>query len=147
MKRTGNLIREIASFDNLMLAFYKAKKGKGHKSEVIEYANNLKMNLSLLQSQIETGNVNVGNYHYFTIYDPKERLICAASFPERVLHHSIMNICHPVFEKYLIYDTYATRIEKGTYKALERAVRFHKKINGFINLIFVNISIVSGTIY
>jgi len=76
----------------------------------------------------------VGNYHYFTIYDPKERTICAASFAERVLHHAIMNICHPVFERYLMYDSYATRIGKGTYKALERAYQFQEKYQWFLKL-------------
>ena len=78
-------------------------------------------NLILLRDQILSGKVDVGHYHYFTIHDPKERVICAASFPERVLHHAIMNICHPYFDRTLIYDTYATRIGKGTYKALDRA--------------------------
>lgn len=126
MKRKGNLIPEIACFDNLLLAYYKAKRGKEDKPEIIEYAKKLNENLKLLQTQIKIGNVILGNYYYFTIYDPKERLICAASFPERVLHHAIMNICHPHFEKFLIYDTYATRVNKGTYKALERASSFQK---------------------
>jgi hypothetical protein len=32
-----------------------------------------------------------------------------------------MNICHPYFERTLIDDTYATRIDKGTYAALDKA--------------------------
>ena len=131
MKRIGNLIQEIAHFDNLYLAYYKAKKGKEDKPEVLKYSHTLNENLKILQHQIETGNVNVGNYHYFTIYDPKERLICAASFSERVLHHAIMNVCHQYFENYLIYDTYATRLNKGTYKALERASVFQEKYKWF----------------
>jgi len=127
MKRVGNLIQEIICFDNLYLAYYKAKKAKEHKAEIVAYAKNLNANLKKLQNQIQTGNVKVGLYHYFTIYEPKEREICAASFQERVLHHAIMNICHPYFEKYLIFDTYATRQNKGTYKALDRAKLFHKK--------------------
>ncbi|MDR2971002.1 MAG: RNA-directed DNA polymerase [Bacteroidales bacterium] len=123
MKRAGNLIEKIADCDNLYLAYYKASKGKQTKEEVLEYGRNLQVNILSLREQILSGNISVGNYHYFKIYDPKERLICAASFPERVLHHAIMNICHPYFEKTLIYDTYATRIDKGIYKALEKAKR------------------------
>jgi len=132
MKRAGNLIQKISHFDNLQLAYYKAKKGKEAKLEVIKYAKNLTQNLKILQQEIETGNVNVGNYHFFTIYEPKERKIVAASFSERVLHHAIMNICHPYFEKKLIYDTYATRKNKGTYKALDRAKIFTKKNKYFV---------------
>jgi len=132
MKRAGNLMQQIYHFDNLQLAYYKAKKGKEAKIEVINYAKNLNQNLKTLQNQLETGNVDVGNYHFFTIYEPKERKIVASSFAERVLHHAIMNICHPYFEKYLIYDTYATRKNKGTYKALDRAKIFTKKNNWYL---------------
>lgn len=115
------------TWDNLGLAFYKAQKGKQYDRHVLEYRKNLYQNLIILKKQIESGNVSVGKYNYFKIYDPKERLICAAAFDERVLHHAIMNVCHEYFDKNLIYDTYATRIGKGTYKALERAFQQIKK--------------------
>jgi len=118
MKRIGFLINDIAEYKNLYLAYYKASKGKQEKQDVVEFAKNLENNLTVLQNQIITGNIVIGNYHYFTIHDPKERVICAASFQERVLHHAIMNICHSVFEKKLIHTTYATRPNKGIYKAI-----------------------------
>lgn len=127
MKRARALIPEIACFDNLHLAFYKAKKGKEYKLPVIAYRKHLRANLADLRHQILTGKVDVGNYHYFTIYDPKQRQICAAAFKERVLHHALMNVCHPYFEKYQIFDSYATRIGKGTFKALDRAAYFQKQ--------------------
>lgn len=134
MKRTGNLIHKIADFDNLQLAFYKARKGKDAKPEVIEYRRNLNNNLYRLQENILSGEVEVGNYHFFTIYDPKERRICAASFSERVLHHALMNVCHPVFEKLQIFDSYATRKNKGTYAALDRVMVFQRRNKWFLKL-------------
>lgn len=121
MKRVGNLIPKIADMDNLRLAYYKAKLGKEAKPDVREYGSNLPQNLLLLQQQIQTGNVVVGNYHLFNIYDPKKRQICAAPFAQRVLHHALMNVCHPVFEQFQIYHSYATRINKGTHKAIAKA--------------------------
>lgn len=121
MKRAGNLIGRIADLDNLLLAFYKAQKGKKVQREVVEYRNSLHANLQKLSRQITNGNVEVGNYRKFTIIDPKKRVICAAAFGERVLHHAIMSVCQPYFERNLIYDTYATRVGKGVYSALERA--------------------------
>ena len=121
MKRFGNLIGEIAGFENLRLAFYKAQRGKQGRQEVVEFRDNLEENLAGLSWQILSGDVSVGNYRHFMIFDPKKREICAAAFGERVLHHAIMNICHPIFERNLIYDTYATRIGKGVYSALDRA--------------------------
>lgn len=121
MKRTGNLIEEIAKKDNLYLAYYKASKGKLFSKQVHDYSKSLHENINNLQNQILSGNVIIGNYTYFTIKDPKVRTICAADFSERVLHHAIMNICHPFFEQKLIFDSYATRIDKGIYVAIEKA--------------------------
>ncbi|MBQ6754572.1 MAG: RNA-directed DNA polymerase [Bacteroidales bacterium] len=124
MKRVGFLIEAIADMDNLLLAFYKAQRGKQAKKEVVLYRECLQDNLLGMQKQILSGEVNVGSYHTFTIYDPKKRLICASCFEERVLHHALMNVCHPYFERQLIFHTYATRIGKGTYSALEQAHKY-----------------------
>lgn len=106
----------------------KACKGKYGKEETQFYLHNLDANISLLRTQILRGKVDIGHYHYFTIHDPKERMICAASFPERVLHHALMNVCHDIFDKTLIYDTYATRIDKGTFAALDKARQGAKRM-------------------
>lgn len=134
MKRAGNLIEKIADIENLRLAFYKAQKGKQLKEEVIAYRQNLDKELNALRSQLLDAGVDVGNYHYFTIYDPKERVICAASFAERVLHHAIMNICHPIFEKFQVYTSYATRKGKGQYAALEQAKKNQKKYRWYCKM-------------
>ncbi|MGD9707323.1 MAG: RNA-directed DNA polymerase [Candidatus Delongbacteria bacterium] len=134
MKRTGNLINKIADTDNLKLAFYKAAKGKADKNGVIKYRENLVENLLKLRNEILSGNVDCGNYHYFKILDPKERNICAAEFPERVLHHAIMNQAHDTFEQFQIFDSYATRIDKGTHKAIEKAKKFNHKYDYFLKL-------------
>jgi len=134
MKRKGNLINEITDLNNLYEAFYKAQKSKKEKPEISEYRHNLYFNLKFLQNQIQTGKIVVGNYHYFTIYEPKERLICAASFPERVLHHALMNVCHRYFENRQIEESYATRINKGTYKAVEKAKYYSKHYKYYLKL-------------
>lgn len=134
MKRTGNLFEQVAETDNLLLAFWKAKRGKEAKREVVVFSKDVSANIEKLQRSIRQGVVAVGSYHYFTIYDPKQRVICAASFPERVLHHALMNVCHPVFEKFQISDSYATRPGKGQYAAMERAMYFNQKNSWFCKL-------------
>lgn len=134
MKRAGQLIYKIADPDNLRLAYWKARKGKEDRVEVQSFLSNLDENLSILRTQLLSGEVEVGNYHYFKIYDPKERMICAAAFPERVLHHALMNICHPIFENFQIYDSYATRKDKGTYAALSKAQRFQYQNEWFLKM-------------
>lgn len=127
MKRTGNLTERIADVDNLLLAFHKAIRGKRRNSEAQHFQDHLEDNVAAMREEILSGEVSVGKYEYFFIEDPKLRLICAASFRERVLHHAIMNVCHPIFERNLIETTYATRPEKGIYKAIDRAKAAMKK--------------------
>lgn len=122
MRRVGNLMSQIAEYDNLQLAFIKAVRGKFNKREVVEFRRNYETNISEMLRSLEQGDFAVGDYHYFKIKDPKERLICAAPLRERVLHHAIMNVCHDYFDRTLIDDTYATRRGKGVYAALEKAV-------------------------
>ncbi len=134
MKRVNALIPEIVDPDNLRMAFLKVHKGKRHTPQVLKFQSNLDENLLVLRRQIQTGLVDVGNYRYFKIYDPKEREICACAFHEQVLHHALMNVCHPYFERQLIFDTYATRPGKGTYAALERAKQFTRQYSWYLKL-------------
>ena len=119
MKRTGNLIESIADPENLRLAFWKARTGKTGREDAEAFRRSLDANLLTLHGELLSGAVSVGDYRYFTIYEPKERRICASAFSERVLHHAIINICHPVFERFQISDSYATRKDKGQYAALD----------------------------
>ena len=123
MKRVGYLTERIASLDNLYEAFRKACRGKQCKKEVLAFRSDFDRNIFMLRQQILSGNVEVGDYRFFTIYDPKERIICAAPFAERVLHHALMNVCHDYFDCSMIPDTYATRPNKGVYAALEKSVQ------------------------
>ena len=134
MKRSGKLYRRIIEWDNLLCAFYNAARGKRLKPDVVLYEKNLYENLKNLQAHLIEQTVSLGNYRFFKIYDPKERLICAAPFNERVVHHAIINIAGPVFERLQIYDSYACRKEKGTNAALLRALHFTKRYRYFLKL-------------
>ncbi len=121
MKRAGDLIDRIADPDNLRLAFWKAGKGKRYTREVETYRKDLDKNLRLLGAQILRGVIEVGDYFYFKIFDPKERDICAAAFREQVLHHALMNVCHDSFERVQIFHSYASRKGKGTHAAVAQS--------------------------
>ena len=134
VKRVGHLMERIASRDNLFEAFLRAARGKQTKKEVTVFRNKLDENISVLQHQLLDGTFRFGNYHFFVIHDPKRREICAASFQERVVFHAMMRICHPVFDQYQVYDSYASRLGKGTYKALERTQQFARRYAWFVKL-------------
>jgi len=80
MKRHGGLLAAIADPGNLRLAFWKASKGKRAKADCRGFQQNLDANLAALRAEVLAGRVRVGDYHYFTIHDPKERTICTAHF-------------------------------------------------------------------
>lgn len=134
MKRLTNLMTSIVDIDNLYLAWNKAKRGKQGQPEVLDYERNLDNNLMILKNDLLANTLELGNYHFFVITDPKVRRICAAPFSQRVLHHAVMNICHNRFEKHLIFNTYATRKFKGTYAALDKARQQVKKYTWFVKL-------------
>ena len=124
----------IASIVNLHEAFLRDARGKAGKRAVIDFRNGLDENLMEMRRQLMEGSFCFGKYHFFTICDPKQRTICAASFSERVAFHAMMRICHPVFDDYQIFDSYASRIGKGTYKALERTQQFASRYQWFAKL-------------
>ena len=126
MKRVGFLFSQIVDRDNLLLAYAKASRGKSGCRDRLAFSRKLEENILDLQHGLMDGSYPVGSYTRFTIYDPKEREICAASFGERVLHHALMNVCEPYFDRWLIDDTYASRKGRGQLKAIRRA-QFHAR--------------------
>ncbi|HCS77897.1 MAG TPA: hypothetical protein DIW05_09500, partial [Syntrophaceae bacterium] len=134
MKSAGDLYRQIADRDNIRLAFLKAARGKQARRDVIDFRADFEENIKKLHAQLEERNPDIGHYRYFQVFDPKKRLICAASFPERVLHHAIMNVCEPVLESYAIDDSYACRKGKGGQKAILRAKEFAGRFDWFLKL-------------
>ena len=134
MKRQGQLLEQIADLNNLYKAFYKAQKGKHSKPYVFAFRKQLQVNLQRLKYQITSGVVETGNYHTFTIYDPKKRLICATPFAQRVLHHALMNVCHASFENHQIASSFASRSGKGTYAALDKARHYNQRYRWFLKL-------------
>jgi len=134
MKRANNLYNLIATHENIRKAFWKAAKGKKTSSEVIQFQRDFDASIQRLREQLLSHTPDVGHYHFFVVRDPKVRTICAASFPERVLHHAIMNYCEPVLDSYAIFDSYACRKGKGNRKALAKAQVFTRRYAWYLKL-------------
>lgn len=134
MKRVGNLMARIADMDNLREAFLLAVRGKTCKAEVIRFRSRLDEELSSIHGQLLDGSYRFGEYRRFMVYDPKERVICATPFRERVTFHAMMRVCHPVFENYQISGSFASRPGLGTYKALEKAQAYCRRYSWFLKM-------------
>jgi len=130
MKNRGiieNMYEELCSYENLEIAFNRARKGKTLKPYVIEFEDKLKENLIQLRSELLMQTYKPQPLKSFTLRDPKTRKISKSDFRDRVIHHAICNIIEPVFDKRFIYDSFANRLGKGTLNAIKRFESFKRK--------------------
>jgi RNA-directed DNA polymerase len=124
MKRHGYLWSQIIDFENLWQAARQAQRGKRFRTNVLAFNHNLESNLLELQTELQNRTYQPGKYRTFEIIDPKPRLISAAPYRDRVVHHALCNVMMPLIERSFIDDSYANRVGYGTHRALRRAVQF-----------------------
>lgn len=116
MKRIGNLYRKIISLENLYLADQKASKGKGYQAAVREHKASWERNLYSLYHALETKQFRTSQYTIFKVYEPKEREVYRLPYyPDRIVHHAIMNILEPIFVGIFTRDTYSCIKGKGIH--------------------------------
>lgn len=124
---TTHLFAQICSFENLFQAYRKARKGKRSKDQVAAFEYNQEEELLQLQDELLAGTWKPGAYHSFYIHDPKRRLISAAPFRDRVVHHALCRVIEPIWERRFIFDSYANRKNKGTHRAILRCNYFARQ--------------------
>jgi len=120
MKTYKNLFDEIVTYENLLAAANQAARGKRSNPAVLSFFERLEDNLFNLQNQLQAQRYNPGDYTTFQIYDPKPRMISAAPFRDRVVHHALMNIVAPLLGRSFIFHSYANRRRKGTHRAIQQ---------------------------
>ena len=114
---------ELTSLRNLFDAAARAAEGKKSRLDVAAFRANLEPELYRLRRQLADGSYRPGPYRTFRIVDPKPRLISAAPFRDRVVHHALTNIVEPIFERRFIPYSFACRTGFGTHKALAHSRR------------------------
>lgn len=123
----ASMFTDICSWNNLLFAYRRAAKGKRGQRSVAAFEHQLEENLLTLQQELTTGTYQPGAYTSFYIHEPKRRLISAAPFRDRVVHHALCNLIEPIFERTFIADSYANRIDKGTHRALDCVQRLMRR--------------------
>lgn len=122
MTRTyKNLFPQVFSFQNLLAAFHRARRGRADREYVAEFEFFLEDNLLRLETELRAETYRPGGYHSYYIYEPKKRLVSAAPFRDRVVHHALVGVLEPIWEARFIYDSYACRKGKGVHQAVDRA--------------------------
>ena len=128
MDNETDIFNKIISYDNLYLAYEKARKRKTRKQYVVDFESKLKQNLLNLQSELIFHIYKPRPLQTFILRDPKTRKISKSDFRDRVIHHAIFNVIEPIFDKSFIFDNYANRLHKGTLKAVQRFDYFKRKV-------------------
>ncbi len=132
MKRIGNLWPQLTNFDHLMECARLAARGKRSRPDVAQFLFDLEPNMCALQRELLDGSYEPGEYKTVWIRDPKPRMISAAPFRDRVVHHALTGVLEPVFERRFSPYSFASRKGYGQHKALRLARR--KELRAALNL-------------
>ena len=118
-----NLFPRITSFSNLLAAARMAQKGKRYRADVLAFNANLELELFRLQHELEHRTYAPGPYRRFHIRDPKPRIISAAPYRDRVVHHALCAVIGPPLERHFLATSYANRVGYGSHRALRKFAR------------------------
>jgi len=129
MRTHKNLYPEIYSIKNLVLAWRKARKGKTQKDDVIEFEEKLVTNLRALHNELKFQTYEPLPLKTFILRDPKSRKISKSDFRDRIVHHALVRVIEPIFDKTFIYDSCANRKGKGNLFAIKRFYNFMRKVS------------------
>lgn len=118
------LFERVVAWDNLVAAYREARKGKRRSPEVAAFDADAFANLVNIHEHLLRGIWKPGEPRRFWVRDPKWREITAPPFPDRIVHHAIVRIIEPLFERRFVHDSYACRTGKGTHQAVRRTQSF-----------------------
>lgn len=121
----------ITSLDNLMAAARLARKGKSRRPDVEAWWQIRERELSRLSVELREGRWRPSGYRFFEIHEPKRRVIAAAPFGDRVVHHALCRQMQPVLERSFIARSFSCQVGKGTTAAREccrRLVNQHRYV-------------------
>ena len=129
MKSYKDIYDKVISFENLIIAWKNARKGKTGKGYVIDFEKELFYNLMALHYELKYRTYRPKPLKTFILRDPKTRKISKSVFRDRIIHHAICNIVEPIFDRTFIYDCCANRKGKGNLFALNRFDKFKRKVS------------------
>jgi len=126
-KKYDELYEKICHPANLWWAYKAAARGKRYRPAAASFEFDLEKNLIEIEHELKDETYRPGGYHSFRIQKPKKRLVNAAPFRDRVVHHALIQVIEPLFERQFIFDSYANRKGKGTHAALDRCTHYLRR--------------------
>jgi hypothetical protein len=112
-------LENIASVENLFAAAGRARRGKARRPDVEAWWSRRETEITRLRAELLAGAYQPGGYRFFEIHEPKRRVIAAAPFRDRVVHHALCRPLAPLLERRFIARSFSCQIGKGTTAARE----------------------------
>jgi RNA-directed DNA polymerase len=136
MKRHGYLYEQIYDRENLQVALTNAAKGKRGIRSVERVLADPDKYLTELQDILATERFVNGPYHVFNINERgKDRTIHSLPFfPDRIVHHAIVQVCAPIWIRSMVRDTYASIPGRGIHDGVRRLQRIVPQCDGHYSL-------------
>ena len=134
MRRVGYLFEQIADLGALIEATRRAAKGSQLTEEAAAFCADIEPNCLSLRRELINGHYHPGPLRTFLIHQPKPRLISAAPFRDRVIHHALCAALEPQLDKQAIHHSYACRPNKGLHKAIDYAHTLCKTHSTYLKL-------------
>ncbi|MBM3559755.1 MAG: RNA-directed DNA polymerase [Alphaproteobacteria bacterium] len=125
--RHSELFRDIANFPALVTAARRAVRGKRRKPGAAAFMAGLEREILRLEREIRGGTWRPGRYTEIEVHEPKRRVVSAAPFRDRVVHHALCAVIEPIFERGFVFDSYANRAGKGSHAAVARYESFRDR--------------------
>lgn len=123
-KPVDGLWETVTSFENLVAAYHECRRGKRYTDAALKFSFAVEQKLFELQGALLNRVWTPGRPHEFMVRDPKPRLIQAPPFADRVVHHALVRVIDPLFERRFIGDSYACRKGKGVHASIDRLQSF-----------------------
>ena len=130
-RRHDDLFPRIANFQALRRAAKKALLAKRKKPGAAAFAAELERELLRLERELRSGSYKPGRYVEIELFDPKHRIVSAAPFRDRVVHHALMATVAPILEASFIANSFANRVGKGAHRAVKTYERY-RDANTFV---------------
>ena len=126
-RRSDGLFAGIATFEALHAAALRAVPGKRRTPVPAAFLANLETETLRLERRLQAGTWRPGGYVEIEVTEPKRRVVSAAPFRDRVVHHALHAVVAPLFERGFIHHSYANRVGKGTHRAVARYERLRDR--------------------
>lgn len=129
-KTIRNQFNKKLTFDSLLAAHERAQRGKTYKGEVLKFNIDLESNLINILNSLKNGSYKPGKYFCFIVNEPKERLIKALPYKDRIVQQwYIAEFIKPYIIPRFIKDTYACIEGRGTHEAVRTVQRYMRKMS------------------